>query len=63
MPKKEEPKGREYCKLQIHVEHLRILSKDRINKDMLKFPEKNKTMMIDEDPFPLSSQSVLTLQI
>ena len=26
---------------------------DRINKGILKFPEKKKAMVVDEDPFPL----------
>ena len=58
-PTKEELKGREYCKYHDFHNHstnncwaFKNMMQDRINKGVLKFPEKKKTILVDEDPFP-----------
>ena len=38
--------------LLMHVGGFRNVIQDRINKGILKFPDKNEVMAIDEDPFP-----------
>ena len=62
IPNKEELRGKAYCKYHNSWNHttnacwgFRNVIHDRINKGILKFPnkKKKKTMAIDEDPFPL----------
>ncbi|XP_075473940.1 uncharacterized protein LOC142504997 [Primulina tabacum] len=59
MPPKEELKGREYCKYHNSYNHatksccaFKNILQDRINKGILKFPDKQESMAVDEDPFP-----------
>ena len=59
IPSREELKGREYCKYHNSFNHptnncwgFRNVVQDRINKGILKFPEKKEAMLVDEDPFP-----------
>ncbi|XP_073121819.1 uncharacterized protein [Henckelia pumila] len=61
--KKAELKGKEYCKYHNSFNHntnscweFRNIIQDRITKGVLKFPEKNEIMPIDEDPFPHVAQ-------
>ena len=58
-PSKDELRGKTYCKYQNSWNHtpnacwgFRNVIHDRINKGILKFPDKKKAMAIDEDPFP-----------
>ena len=58
-PTKEELKGREYCKYYDSYNHstnscwaFKNMVQDRINKGVLKFPEKKETILVDENPFP-----------
>ena len=60
LPSKEELKGKVYYKYHNSWNHgtnscwcFKIIIQDMINKGTLKFPEKKKAMVIDEDPFPL----------
>ncbi|KZV57405.1 hypothetical protein F511_35155 [Dorcoceras hygrometricum] len=59
VPSKEEIKGREYCKYHDSYNHntksclaFKNVMQERINKGVLKFPEKQDSMTIHEDPFP-----------
>ena len=59
IPIKDELRGKAYCKYQNSWNHainecwgFRNLIQDKINKEILKFPDKKETMAIDEDPFP-----------
>lgn len=59
LPTKEELKGRDYCKYHNSYNHntnlcwaFKNVLQERINKGVLKFPEKQEAMAIDEDPFP-----------
>ena len=59
IPSKEELREKTYCKYQNSCNHstnacwgFRNVIQDRINKGILKFPDKKKAMVIDEDPFP-----------
>ena len=59
LPSKEELKGKIYCKYHNSWNHgtnscwsFRNIIQDRINKGILKFPEKEKAMVIDKDLFP-----------
>ncbi|XP_075483579.1 uncharacterized protein LOC142523731 [Primulina tabacum] len=59
LPTRDEIKGRDYCKYHNSFNHntnacwaFKNILQERINKGILKFPEKNETMIVDEDPFP-----------
>ena len=59
IPNKDELRGKAYYKYQNSWNHttnagwgLRNFIQDRINKWILKFPDKKEAMTIDEDPFP-----------
>ena len=59
VPTKEELKGKEYCKYHDSYNHstnscwaFKNVVQDRINKGVLKFPEKKETILVDKDPFP-----------
>lgn len=66
MPSKEELKGREYCKYHNSFNHstkscwaFKNVLQERINKGVLKFPEKQESMAVDNDPFsPAASINV-----
>ena len=58
-PIKEELKGKEYYKYHNSYNHstnscwaFKNMVQDRINKEVLKFPEKKETMFVDKYPFP-----------
>ncbi|XP_073304159.1 uncharacterized protein [Primulina huaijiensis] len=60
MPPKEELKGREYCKYHNSYNHatkscwaFRNILQDIINKGILKLPDKQESMVVDDKPFPL----------
>ena len=60
IPNKDELRGKAYCKYHNSWNHttnacwgFRNVIQDRINKGILKFPDKKEAMTIDEDPFPL----------
>ena len=60
IPNKDELRGNAYYKYYNSWNHttnacwdFKNVMQDKINKGILKFPEKKKTMAIDEDPFPL----------
>ena len=60
IPKKDELRGKAYCKYHNSWKHatnacwgIRNVIQDRINKGILKFPDKKEAMAIDEDHFPL----------
>ncbi|XP_065877525.1 uncharacterized protein [Euphorbia lathyris] len=59
LPTKEEIKGKTYCKYHDSWNHatnncwgFKNAVQERINKGILKFPEKKEAMLVDEDPFP-----------
>ena len=59
IPNKDEQRGKAYCKYHNSWNHttnacwgFRNVIQDRINKGILKFPDKKETMAIDEDPLP-----------
>lgn len=59
MLSKEEMKEREYCNYHNLYNHstkscwaFKNILQDRINKGVLKFPEKQDSMVVDDDPFP-----------
>ena len=59
-PIKEELRGKIYCRYHNSWNHgtnscwsFRNIIQDRINKGILKFPEKNEAIVVDENPFPL----------
>ena len=59
IPNKDELRGKAYCKYHNSWNHttnacwdFKNVIHDRINKGILKFPNKKETMEIDEDPFP-----------
>ena len=59
IPNKDELRGKTYCKYHNSWNHInnacwgfRNVIQDKIEKGILKFPEKKKTMVIDEDHFP-----------
>ena len=58
LPNKEEIRRKVYCKYHNSWNHgtnsywsFRNIIEDRINKGILKFPEKKEAMVVDEDPF------------
>ena len=60
IPNKDELRGKAYCKYHNSWNHttnacwgFRNVIHDRINKGILKFPDKKEAMAIDEDSFPL----------
>ena len=60
MPSKDEQRGKTYCKYYNSWNHTTntcwgfiIVIHDRINKGILKFPNKKEAMEIDKDPFLL----------
>ena len=59
IPNKDELRGKAYCKYCNSWNHttnacwgFTNVIQDKINKRILKFPNKTKAMAIDEDPFP-----------
>ena len=59
IPSKEKVRVKTYCKYHNSWNHttnacwgFRNVIQDKINKGILKFPDKRETMAIDEDPFP-----------
>ena len=59
IPSKDELRGKPYCKYHNSWNHtsnacwrFRNVIHAKINKGILKFPDKRETMAIDEDPFP-----------
>ncbi|XP_073041953.1 uncharacterized protein [Primulina eburnea] len=63
LPTREELKGRDYCKYHNSFNHntnacwaFKNVLQERINKGILKFPEKKEAMIVDEDPFSPDSQ-------
>ena len=59
IPSKDELRGKAYCKYHNSWNHttnacwgFRNVIYDKINKGILKFPDKKEAMTIDEDPFP-----------
>ena len=59
IPSKDELKGKAYCKHRNSWNHttnacwgFKNVIYDKINKGILKFPDKKEAMPIDEDPFP-----------
>ena len=66
LPSKDELRGKMYYKFQTSWNHntnycwsFRNIIQDRINKGILKFPEKKEAMVIDEDPFsPIASINI-----
>ena len=63
LPNKEELKGKVYRKYHNFWNHgtnscwsFRNIIQDKINKGILKFPEKKEAMVVDEDSFPPMTQ-------
>ncbi|XP_073051290.1 uncharacterized protein [Primulina eburnea] len=59
IPPTEELKGREYCKYHNSYNHatkscwaFKNILQDRINKGVMKFPNKQESMAVDDDHFP-----------
>ena len=67
LPNKEDLRGKIYCKNHNSWNHntnscwsFKNVIQDKINKEVLKFPEKNEVMVIDEDSFPLKASINIT---